>query len=154
IVRADSDIQSLSDLPGKVIGAASLSDKSLLILRTLTTTKYGFDPQFDSQTMAAAAPLMTELVTRGDMDAALPFWHFVDRMVGTGEFREIMTVHEMLGELGLSVQLPNLVVLARDDMNRAVLGRFLQAMDMAVERMKHDDAIWDAILAEGLYSLP
>lgn len=154
VVRADSNIHSLADLPGKVIGAASLSDKSLLILRTLTTAKYGFDPQVDSQTMAAAAPLMTELVTRGDMDAALPFWHFVARMVGTGEFREIITVHEMLEELGLSSQLPNLVVLARDGMDRDVLGRFLQAMGMAVERMKDDDAIWDAILDEGLYALP
>lgn len=154
IVRNDSDIESIADLRGKVIGAASLSDKSLLILRVLTTSKYGFDPQFDSETMAAAAPLMSELASRGDMDAVLPFWHFAARMVGTGEFREIATVHGMLDELGMSSDLPNLVVLANDNMDRQALGKFLQALDMAAERMKHDEGIWESILAEGLYSLP
>lgn len=154
LVRADSDIRSIADLRGRVIGAASLSDKSLLILRVLTTSVYDFDPQFDSETMAAAAPLMTELALRGDMDAVLPFWHFAARMVGSGEFREIATVHGMLDELGMSSELPNLVVLANDETNREALGKFLQALDMAAERMKQDDGIWESILAEGLYSLP
>lgn len=154
VVRTDSDIETIADLRGKVIGAASLSDKSLLILRVLTTSKYGFDPQFDSETIAAAAPLMTELARRGDMDAVLPFWHFAARMIGNGEFREIATVHGMLDELGMSSDLPNLVVLANDNMDRAALGKLLQAMDMAAERMKTDDGVWDSILVEGLYSLP
>lgn len=154
IVRDDSDIHSIADLRGKVIGAASLSDKSLLILRVLATSRYGFDPQFDSETIAAAAPLMTELARRGEVDAVLPFWHFAARMIGSGEFREIATVHGMLDEMGMSSDLPNLVVLARDHMNRTTLATFLQAMDMATERMKYDDGIWDSILAEGLYSLP
>lgn len=154
IVRADSDIESIEDLQGKVVGAASLSDKSLLILRVLTTSKYGFDPQFDSETIAAAAPLMTEQVRRGQMDAALPFWHFAARMVGEGGFREIATVHGMLDELGMSSDLPNLVVLANDNTDREALGKFLQALDMAADRMKVDEGIWDSILAEGLYSLP
>lgn len=154
LVRQDSDIHSIGDLRGKVIAAASLSDKSLLILRALAVSKYGFDPQYDSETIAAAAPLMTELARRGEADAVLPFWHFTARMVGSGEFREIATVHGMLAEMGLSADLPNLVVLARDDLDRAALGTFLRAIDMANERMKRDDAIWDSILEEGLYSLP
>lgn len=154
IVRADSDIQSIADLRGKVIGAASLSDKSLLILRVLAKSTYGFDPQHDSETIAAAAPLMSELALRGDMDAVLPFWHFAARMIGSGQFREIATVHGMLEELGMSSELPNLVLLARDEMDRQALRQFLLALDMAAERMKADDGIWDSILAEGLYSLP
>lgn len=154
IVRSDSDIHSIDDLRGKVIAAASLSDKSLLILRVLATSRYGFDPQFDSETIAAAAPLMTELARRGEVDAVLPFWHFAARMIGSGEFREIATVHEMLDEMGLSSDLPNLVVLANDNMDRATLATFLRAMDTATARMKQDDGIWDSILTEGLYSLP
>jgi len=154
IVRADSDIQSVADLRGKVIAAASLSDKSLLILRVLAASRYGFDPQFDSETIAAAAPLMMELARRGEVDAVLPFWHFAARMVASGEFREIATVHGMLDELGLSSDLPNLLIIARDDLDRATLAAFLRAVDLASERMRHDDGIWASILAEGLYSLP
>lgn len=154
LVRQDSDIRSIADLRGKVIAAASLSDKSLLILRTLAVSRYGFDPQYDSETISAAAPLMTELALRGEVDAVLPFWHFAARMVGSGQFREIATVHGMLEEMGLSSQLPNLVLLARDDMDRGVLATFLRALDLAAERMKHDDGVWDSILEEGLYSLP
>lgn len=154
IVRADSDIRSIGDLRGKVIAASSRSDKSLLVLRVLAASRYGFDPQFDSETIAAAAPLMMELARRGEVDAVLPFWHFAARMVGSGEFREIATVHEMLRELGLSADLPNLLILARDDMDRSTLATFLRAVDVASERMKNDDGYWASLLDEGLYSLP
>lgn len=154
VVPAHSPIASVADLRGKLIGASSLSDKSLLILRVLAKEKYGFDPQHDSETIAAAPPLMTQLLQRGEMDAALPFWHFVARMVGSGEFREVISVHQMLEELGLSSDLPNLVILARDGTDRRVLAKFLKAMDMAAARMQTDDGIWQVILDEGLYSLP
>ncbi|MBO8140623.1 MAG: ABC transporter substrate-binding protein [Firmicutes bacterium] len=154
VVRADSDIRSVADLRGRVIGASSMSDKSLLVLRALAKAKYGFDPQFDSQTISAAPPLMTQLLLRGEMDAALPFWHFVARMVGSGEFREVISVHEMLRELGMSSELPNLIILAHDGADRQAVAKFLRAMDMAVARMKTDDGIWEIILDEGLYSLP
>ncbi|MEX2542096.1 MAG: ABC transporter substrate-binding protein [Trueperaceae bacterium] len=154
VVRADSDIHSIADLRGRTIAATDLGDKSLLILRSLAVGEHGFDPQEDGEVVAAAPPLMSELLARGEIDAAIPPWHFVARMVGTGDFREIVSAVDMLGELGASQDMPILMVAARTDMDPALLSDYLQAMNMTIERMRGDDEIFELILEEELYSLP
>ena len=154
VVRADSEIASIEDLQGKTIAATDLGDKSLLILRTLALAQHGFDPQTESEIVAAAPPLMAELLSRGEIDAAIPPWHFVARMVGSGQYREIMPVTEMLDALGISADLPILVVVARDELDPELLQTYLQALDMTIERMRGDDEIWELILENELYSLP
>jgi NitT/TauT family transport system substrate-binding protein len=154
VVPADSEIQSIADLRGRRIAATSLRDKSLLILRSLAVANHGFDPQVESEVIAAAPPLMEELLAGGEIDAAIPPWHFVARMVGTGNYREIAAVTDLLAELGVSGEVPILVLAARDDMNPEALHAFLRGMEMTIERMRQDEEIWDLILAEELYSLP
>lgn len=155
VVPVDSAIESVADLRGKTIAAASLDDKSLLILRALTTSEYGFDPQVDGKTLQAAPPLMSELLAKGEIDAAIPFWHFVARMTGSGDYRDIATVTDMLADLGLPSDLPILVVVARDGTDPEAVRGFLGAMNAAIERMKTDDGdFWQSILDEELYSLP
>lgn len=154
VVRADSEIETLEDLQGKTIAATDLGDKSLLILRTLALAQHGFDPQTESEVVAAAPPLMAELLSRGEIDAAIPPWHFVARMVGSGQYREIMPVTEMLEALDISVDLPILVVVARDELDPELLQTYLQALEMTIEQMRGDDEIWDLILENELYSLP
>ena len=155
VVRADSDIQTVADLEGKTIAASSLDDKSLLILRALTTSRYGFDPQADGETLQAAPPLMSELLAKGEIDAAIPYWHFVARMTGGGEYRDIEMVTNMLEELGLRSDLPILVVVGRDGADPEALRTFLAAMNEATQRMKADEGpFWQSVLDEELYSLP
>jgi NitT/TauT family transport system substrate-binding protein len=154
VVRADSDIESVEDLRGRTIAATSLRDKSLLILRTLAVSQHGFDPQLEGEVIAAAPPLMEELLSRSEVDAVIPPWHIIARMVGSGDYREVVVNTEMLEQMGMSSELPILVVIARDDMEPDVLSRFLQGMEMTIERMREDEEIWDLILAEELYSLP
>ena len=154
VVPVDSEIESIEDLQGKTIAATDLGDKSLLILRTLALAQHGFDPQTESEVVAAAPPLMAELLSRGEIDAAIPPWHFVARMVGSGQYREIMPVTEMLEALDISADLPILVVVARDELDPELLQTYLQALDMTIERMRGDDEIWELILENELYSLP
>lgn len=156
VVRADGGIDTIADLKGKTIAASSLDDKSLLILRALTTTKYGFDPQDDGKVLQAAPPLMTGLLDKGEIDAAIPYWHFVARMTATGQYKDLMRVTEMLDQLGLRSDLPILVVVGRDGADPAALTAFLGALDATEERMKAApmSGIWQQILDEGLYSLP
>lgn len=157
MVGIDSDITSAADLKGKVIAAGSLRDKSLLILRALTISQYGFDPQVDGEVVAAAPPLMQQLTASGEVDASLPLWHWVARMEAAGVAREIMTVADMLGELGLPTDLPNLVVVASDDMADELKTTFIAALQDTIDVMlatPNDDPFWQTILDLELYSLP
>lgn len=156
VVPADSDIQGVEDLDGKTIAAGALRDKSILILRTLTLSQHGFDVG-DGQVVQAAPPLMMELTASGEVDAALPLWHWVARMEAAGVAREIMTVADMLEQLGLPRELPNLMVVARDDMPDELKTAFIAALQDTFEVMRNtpaDDPFWQTILDEGLYSLP
>lgn len=153
VVLAVSDINGIEDMRNATIAAASLRDKSLLILRALAVSEYGFDPQVTGDVIAASPPLMAELMKRGDIDVGIPYWHFVARMVGSGEFREVMRVTEMLEALGLPSDLPILVIVARDDVNPEAVRRYIRAFEMVTERMKRNDSIWQAILDAGLYEL-
>lgn len=157
VVPVDSSITELADLEGATIAAGSLRDKSLLILRALTISEHGFDPQTDGEVVAAAPPLMMELTASGDVDASLPLWHWVARMEAAGVGREIMTVADMLGLLGLPTDLPNLMIVARDDMSDELKTAFIATLQDTVEVMKatpSDDPFWQTILDQGLYSLP
>ncbi|GEM83891.1 ABC transporter substrate-binding protein [Meiothermus hypogaeus] len=154
VVKADGPISTVADLKGKTIGAQSLGDKSLLILRALAVSKYGFDPQKDSRVIAAAPPLMSELLRKGEIDAGLPFWHFVARQVATGESREIISAKQMLREMGAPVDLPLLLIIARNDLDKDALQRLLRAVQLANARMKTTDAFWTEILERRLYALP
>ncbi len=157
VVGADSDITGPQDLQGATIAASSLDDKSLIILRALTISEYGFDVQDASEVVAASPPLMSQLVGSGEADAALPLWHWVARMEAAGTARELMTVADMLGMLDLPTDLPNLVVVARDDLDDDLKTRFISALIETVETMKalpNDDPFWQSILDEELYSLP
>jgi len=157
VVPVDSEIQSLADLEGATIAAGSLRDKSLLILRALTISEYGFDPQEDGEVVAASPPLMMELTASGEVEASLPLWHWVARMEAAGVGREIMTVADMLGELGLPSDLPNLVIVAREDMPDELKTAFIATLQDTIATMMEtpaDDPFWQSILDEGLYSLP
>ena len=157
VVGTDSAIDGLEDLRGATIAASSLDDKSLIILRALTISQYGFDVQTDAEVLAAAPPLMSELIGSGEADAALPLWHWVARMQATGTARELMTVADMLGMLELPTDLPNLVVVARDGLDDDLKTKFIAALVETVEYMKslpNDDPFWQSILDLELYSLP
>lgn len=156
VVPVDSDVQMLEDLQGKTIAAASLDDKSLLILRALTSTQYGFDPQVDGETIAAGPWLMAGLMDNGEIDVAIPYWHYVARMTGTGRFRDVMMVTDMLDQLGLSSDLPILVVVGHEATDPEVLTTFIKALQMTTAAMvaDSDDGIWASILENELYTLP
>jgi NitT/TauT family transport system substrate-binding protein len=97
---------------------------------------------------------MAELLNRGELDAALPYWHFIARLVATGQYRELISNAQMLKELGLPTDLPLLLVVAREDVDSEALRHFLQGLKEAQERMRADEAFWSELLEKGLYALP
>lgn len=156
VVPADSEVQTVEDLQGHSIAASSLGDKSILILRAYMVSEYGYDPQDEGMVLQAAAPLMQGLLDEGEIDAAIPYWHFVARMVGTGEYRDVQLISDLLAEMGFRDDLPILVVVGREGANPEAVTAFLAAMQEAIQLMKEDtdDGIWQSILDNELYSLP
>lgn len=157
VVPTGSDVSSVADLRGRTVAAGSVRDKSVLILRALTISQYGFDVQEDGEIIAAAAPLMQQLIANGEVDAGLPLWHFTARIEAAGQGRDIMPVADMLAAMGLPGDLPNLVVIARDELAPELKTAFIAAMNETVELMKatpNDDPFWQSILDAELYSLP
>lgn len=154
VASANSPIKSIADLKGKTIAAQSLGDKSLLILRTVAVAKYGFDPQKESKVISVAPPLMAELLRKGDIDVGLPFWHFVARQVASGESKEVISAAGMLKEMGAPVDLPLLLIIARNDLDKDTLQRLLKAVQLANAKMKATDSFWTEILDKKLYALP
>ncbi|BAS26988.1 ABC transporter substrate-binding protein [Limnochorda pilosa] len=157
VVPAESPIRSLADLKGKRIGVASLNDKSWLILRAAAVDRFGFDPQEEAEALAAAPPLMQELLDRGELDAAMPYWHFVARLTATGRYRAVVSVDELLRTLDLPPEMPILVLVAREALvetePEAVSG-FVAAMRDAWDRLAQDPTLWEEIVDQGLYRLP
>ena len=153
VVRADAPIESVSDLRRRRIGVPAVNDKSYLILRALAIALHGFDPDADGEVLMAAPPLMESLLARGDLDAALPYWHFVARMTAAGRYRELISGTHMLAQLGLDDTLPLLLVVARGDLEPALATRFIEALRATTARMREDDAIWHRLLEAGLYTL-
>src|SRR5690606_19749233 len=130
---ADSEVMTVEDLQGHTIAASSLDDKSILILRAYMLSEYGYDPQDEDMVLQAAAPLMQGLLDQGEIDAAIPYWHFVARMVGTGEYRDVQLISDLLGQMGFREDLPILVVVGRDGANPEAVTAFLAAMQEAIE---------------------
>lgn len=157
VVPTDSEVESIEDLRGATIAAASVRDKSLLILRSLTIEEYGFDVQEEGEVVEAAPPLMMELIANGEVDAGLPYWHFVARLEGAGDGHELVTVADLMERLGLPSDLPNLVLLARDDMPAEDKTAFIAAFQDTIEHLQTlppEDPFWQSLLDQELYSLP
>lgn len=104
MVPEASPIKSYSDLAGKRLGVAgSAIDKSWLMLRAYSAKIQGKDILEFAQPQYGAAPLLTEQLRDGKLDAALNFWTYSARLKGTG-FRSILTMSEVMTALGINPQ--------------------------------------------------
>ncbi|PNY82791.1 hypothetical protein CVO96_01045 [Deinococcus koreensis] len=154
VVPQDSPIRTVADLRGKTLGATSLTDKTLLILRAYAKATAGFDVQEASKVVSVSSPLMEQFMNRGEIEAGIPFWHHNARMVSGGKFRQLISSGDLLRGLGLPKNVPLLYIVARTDTDPATLGLFLKAVLLAEEKMKSDAAFWPAMLDANLYALP
>lgn len=148
VVPNDSPVKSIADLEGKSLGiAGSNIDKSWILLRAYAQMKTGRDIQKTANVSFGAAPLIAEELRNGRIDAALNFWTYVAKLTGSG-FRSVISVAEMVGELGIS-PLPPLVGLIWKDAygtaNPKSVEAVIKAVHAANEILAKDDAAWDRI---------
>ena len=101
MVPAGSPVRSLADLAGKRLGVAGGPiDKSWLLLRAYSRRTIGRDIADVARPVFAAAPLLTEEIRNGRIDAVLNFWTFAARLQGSG-FVTLLDMAEVVKSLGI-----------------------------------------------------
>lgn len=149
-VATNSAINSLVDLKGKKIGiAGGAVDKSWLLLQAYSQKKYGFDIKKEAEPIFAVPPLLNRLMLRGDLAAAINFWHYGARLKASG-YKQLVTVPDMLQELGVETEIPLLGWVFDQlwaDENSKAISRFLQAFREAKHILSSSDNEWHRLAA-------
>ncbi len=147
-VSANSAVKSLADLKGKKVGiAGGAVDKSWLLLQAYSQKKYGFDLKKQAEPTFAVPPLLNRLMLRGDLDAAINFWHYGARLKAAG-YDTLVTVPQMLAEFGIETKIPLLGWVFDQgwaNQHPEAITRFLQASLEAKQILLSSDEEWQRI---------
>lgn len=147
-VRPDAGVTQFADLKGKRLGVAGGAlDKSWLLLRAYARRTVGEDAATFLRPQFAAPPLLNELVLRGELPAAMNFWHYTARLSAAG-MQELITMPQILAGLGIEDELPLVGWVFREGWakdNAAAIAGFLRASDAAKALMLESDAVWDEL---------
>jgi NitT/TauT family transport system substrate-binding protein len=148
MVPQNSAIKVLADLQGKKLGVAGGAiDKSWLLLRAYSRATIGKDIADVTSPVFGAAPLVTEELKSGRLDAVLDFWTYAARLAGSG-FRKILSMQDVVKALGID-PVPALVgFIWREDTEKkkgAEIAAFLGAVAKANDILAHSDSAWERV---------
>ena len=148
MVPESSSIAKLADLEGKKLGVAGGAiDKSWLLLRAYSRKTMGKDVSEVAEPVFGAAPLLTEEIRNGRIDAVLNFWTYTARLSGSG-FRQLVTMDEILNSLGVDPAPPLVGFIWREETETrkgAAIATFLDVVVRANEILATSDAAWERI---------
>ncbi|MFQ3198614.1 MAG: NitT/TauT family transport system substrate-binding protein [Paraglaciecola sp.] len=147
-VPETSTVDNLADLRGQKIGIAGGEvDKNWLLLQAYSRKKYGFDIKKETLPNFTSPPLLNVLMLRGELAAAINFWHYGARLEAQ-QFRLLVTVPQMLAELDIDADVPLLGWVFEEtwaQQNPDKISRFLQASLEAKQILYSSDAEWERI---------
>lgn len=148
IVNPEADIDTVADLTGHELGiAGGPVDKTWLLLRAYAKRKYGLDLQQAVEPKYAAPPIINSLMLRGDLPAAINYWHYNARLRAQGMV-PLITVDKMLAELGVTAAPPLLGWVFKQhwaDKHAEALKSFLDATYAAKALLAKSDTAWAAL---------
>lgn len=148
MVPESSSIAKLADLEGKKLGVAgSAIDKSWLLFRAYSRKTTGRDVNEVAQPVFGAAPLLTEEIRNGRIDAVLNFWTYAARLSGSG-FRQLVTMDEILNSLGVDPAPPLVGFVWREETETSkgnAIATFLDVVVKANEILAKSDTAWERI---------
>lgn len=94
-VREDSDIETVTDLEGAVLGGDQLSSGTVQSFRAFWLENYDFDLMEDpEETVDAASPALYEMLLDGEVDAAIMFTGFTIQALADENLRSISYLAE------------------------------------------------------------
>jgi NitT/TauT family transport system substrate-binding protein len=148
IVDPAAGITSLADLKGKTLAiSGSPVDKSYVVLAADYNKQTGGNLTTDASAKFGAPPLINQLITGGQAQAALNLWNWNSRAKLTGK-TELISVAAMLKDLGVTETPPLLGWAFFDDTAKAkpdAIKAFLDASFETKAALLTDDALWDKI---------
>lgn len=148
LVRPDSPIHSLEDLEGRTLGVAGGAlDKTWLLLRAAYERQHGRDLAEAAEVQYATPPLVAELMRRGDLPAAINFWHYNSRLKAEG-MRELVSVDDILSRLDVPHRAPLLGWVFREQWAREhpkAISGFLEASAATKHLLATDDQVWNSL---------
>lgn len=148
MVDPSAGIASIADLKGKTLAVSgSPVDKSYVILEAAYNKLTGGKLADDAAAKFGAPPLVNQLLTGGQAQAALNLWNWNARAKLAGKI-ELISVATMLKDLGVSETPPLLGWTFFDDTARdkaAAITAFLDASFETKAALLTDDAVWTTI---------
>lgn len=148
MVAKDGPIRALSDLKGRRIGVAGGAlDKSWLLLRAYAEARAGFDLAAAAEPVYGAAPLVSEQLALGRVDAVLTFWPYAARLDARG-FSRLLDMKDVVAGLGISPTPPLVGFVWREAIEAEkapALAAFFRAVAAANGVLATSDAPWDRI---------
>jgi NitT/TauT family transport system substrate-binding protein len=148
IVDPAAGIKSLADLKGKTLAiSGSPVDKSYVVLAADYHKQTGGNLVDDASAKFGAPPLINQLITGGQAQAALNLWNWNSRAKLAGK-TELISVAAMLNDLGVSETPPLLGWAFFDETAKTkpdAIRAFLDASFETKHALLTDDALWDTI---------
>jgi NitT/TauT family transport system substrate-binding protein len=148
MVAAGSTIASIRHLAGKKLGiAGGALDKSWLLLQAQARREAGLDLASAAEPVFGAAPLLTEKLLSGELDAALLYWNFAARLEAKG-YRRLIGADEIVRSFGIAA--PVAFIGYAFDLDRlgaraAALPAFAAASRGAKQALASSTQAWSAI---------
>jgi len=148
MVAPDGPVKSLADLKGRKLGVAGGAlDKSWLLLRAYARKEIGADLADIAEPVYGAAPLVSEQLSLGRIDAVLTFWPFAARLDAKG-FRRLIDMKQVVAGLGIDPVPPLVGFVWRNAImtqKGASIAAFLRAAAAANRVLATSDAAWARI---------
>ena len=148
MVPPGSTARGLPDLAGKRLGVAgSAVDKSWLLLRAYALRTIGKDISEFATPVFAAAPLLTEEIRNGRLDAVLNFWPFAARLAAQG-YHCLIDMAEVLKAIDIAPVPPMVGFVWRERLESAkgtALAAFFGAVSAGNQVLAQSDTAWERV---------
>jgi NitT/TauT family transport system substrate-binding protein len=142
----DGSVDGPCDLRGRPVGVVGGErDKSWLVLQALVRKECGFDLAEETTTLVGAAPLMSQQLLDGAVDAVSTYWNHAAELEAAGMTR-LIGVDEAMVRLGIEPA-PALIgfVWNADRTDGDVVRAFLSSVGEAQDILAESDAEWDRL---------
>lgn len=145
-VMTDGSVDGICDLRGRPVGVVGGDrDKSWLVLQALVRAECGFDLAAETQTLVGAAPLMSQQLLDGAVDAVSTYWNHAAKLEASGMTR-LIGVEEAMQRLGIAPA-PALVGFVWDAnaVDPQLIAAFLRSVAAAQDLLATSDAEWERL---------